>query len=89
MVLSYDPSITAEGISPLSGSSTWNPDTYFGNTDTTNCPVTSCQKLNSGCSGVFAGSGVTVSHSAITATRAYAPGFDYTFCLSCTNGADT
>jgi hypothetical protein len=47
--LDFDMSSPTEIIYPTSDSWTsWN--VYFSNTDTTNCPITSCSLFESGCS---------------------------------------
>ena len=76
VVIDYSSTTVSEGISPASGSSTWDPDAFFGNTDTANCPITSCQILAPGCSGSYSGTNnLVVSHTAIVATKNVASGY--------------
>ena len=90
MTLAYEAGAAAESISPLSGSSTWNPDTFFGNSDPTNCPITSCSiyDKDSCGTGSFSGSSdVTFSISSITASRVNTAiaGYSYDACIRCEN----
>ena len=70
-------------------STSW--DSYFSNTDSTNCPVTSCTLYESDCTTVLS-SPVSIGSSTpwdITALRNTLAGYSQTMCISCTNGAQT
>jgi hypothetical protein len=73
-------------------SSTWTSwDSYFSNTDTTNCPITSCTLYESGCSTALS-SPVSIGGSSpwdVTALLNQMNGYSQSMCVSCTNGAQT
>jgi len=61
----------------------------FYNSDSSNCPVSSCKLLQKGCSGEYAGTNLKFEKVApfdIKAKKNVEKGYDETVCISCTNG---
>jgi hypothetical protein len=90
VTISYDTSTTSVVIYPIT--STWiSWDNYFSNTDSTNCPITSCILYESGCSLILS-TPISIGGLSpwdITALKNVLGGYSKTICISCTNGAQT
>jgi hypothetical protein len=88
--VSYHSSTTSEEVNIISSSWTsWN--VFFSNSDTTNCPITSCSLYESGCSTEM-NDPVNMGDSTpwdMTAEKDRTAGYSQSLCVSCTNGAQT
>jgi hypothetical protein len=92
--LTYEAS-GSEVIKPSNSYSTM--DTLFTNTDTDNCPITSCTLYDAGScgTGTFSGAAdITIGSTApfeITASKGVAAGYTYNICVQCQtqDGEDT
>ena len=91
VALTYSRRGADASVIPSSPFTTW--DAFFQNTDTTNCPITSCSLYDSGSCGTGAYSGAAeVSMDAsspwgITASVTETAGYSWPTCVRCSNGA--
>jgi hypothetical protein len=90
--LTYDLDVGETSAQIYPTTSTWTDwNTYFGNTDTNNCGITSCTLYESDCSTALSNpvSMAGVSPFDVTALKNVLAGYSQTMCVSCTNGAQT
>lgn len=89
-------------LAGASTSGTYQPsgswDSYFSNTDTANCPITSCNLYTYDAAGstceanVLSDPRISISGTSpwvISVSKAYSNGYTIRFCLQCTNRAQT
>ena len=78
-------------ITPATGFTTW--DALFSNTDTSNCPITSCSIADSGnCGGTLTGTEVSLGSSSpwdVSMLVDDPVGYTKTICVQCVNADDS
>jgi hypothetical protein len=69
----------------------WDPEVYFSNSDSLNCPITSCSMYEGDCSTPRIDTVIMAASSpwAIAAAQNIIWGYGLTPCSSCTNGVQT
>jgi hypothetical protein len=89
--LLYSSSDLSDVIHPSSGMSSSDWDSYLTNSDTSNCPITTCSLFEAGCSTLLS-SPVSMEASTpwdVTALTNFPAGYTQSMCVECTNGAQT
>jgi hypothetical protein len=90
VTLIYSASDTSEVIHPLEDMASTDWNTYLSNTETANCPITSCTLFEAGCSTPLTS---PISMGAlpfdVTALKNDPVGYTQDMCIECTNGAQT
>ena len=87
--MTYSISDSDDMIYPLSSMSSTDWDTYFANSDSTNCGITSCSLFENGSSTALT-TPISIGSSTpfdVTALKSDIAGYSLTISIQCTNGA--